>query len=215
MPAEMSSEAGFGTLSAMDGAPIRIHVTGASGAGVSTLGRDLAARLGLPWLDTDDFYWAPTDPPYTTKRPIEDRIALMRASFGDGGWIVSGSMDGWGDPVIAEAGLVVFLETSTEIRLERLRRRERAHFGARIDPGGDMHENHEAFIAWAAGYDAGTIEGRNRVRHMAWLARLPMPVIRLDGERPTADLADEVIAAVGAAVGAAFGVEIAAIQSPR
>ena len=193
----MSGEAGSGTAAAIDSAPIRVHITGASGAGVSTLGRDLAFRLGLPWLDTDDFYWAPTDPPFTTKRPVEERIASMRASFGKGGWIVSGSMEPWGDPVVAEAGLVVFVDTPTEIRLDRLRRRERTRYGARIDPGGDMHANHVAFIAWAAGYDDGTFEGRNRPRHMAWLARLSIPVIRLDGRRPTADLATEVMAALG------------------
>ena len=193
----MSGKAGSGPAAVIGGATIRVHITGASGAGVSTLGQDLAARFGLPWLDTDDFYWAPTDPPFTTKRPVEERIASMRAAFGEGGWIVSGSMDGWGDPVVAEAGLVVFVDTPTDVRLARLRRRESLRYGARIEPGGDMHESHAAFIAWAAGYDAGSIEGRNRARHMTWLARLPMPVIRLDGRRPTVELTSEVVAALG------------------
>ena len=42
----------------------RIHIMGASGAGVTTLGRALADTLGLPHHDTDDYYWRPTDPPY-------------------------------------------------------------------------------------------------------------------------------------------------------
>ena len=35
---------------------------GASGAGVSTLGRALAGALALPHHDTDDYFWLPTIP---------------------------------------------------------------------------------------------------------------------------------------------------------
>ena len=41
----------------------RIHVFGASGAGVTTLGRALADALGTPHHDTDDYFWLPTTPP--------------------------------------------------------------------------------------------------------------------------------------------------------
>jgi len=41
----------------------RIHLTGASGCGVTTIGRALATRLALPVPDTDDYYWLPTDIP--------------------------------------------------------------------------------------------------------------------------------------------------------
>ena len=55
-----------------------IHIFGASGSGTTTLGRYLAQRLGGVHLDSDDFFWLPTDPPYTQKRPIEMRVPLMR-----------------------------------------------------------------------------------------------------------------------------------------
>jgi adenylate kinase family enzyme len=42
----------------------RIHITGASGAGVSTLGCALADALAIPHHDTDDYFWQPTSPPY-------------------------------------------------------------------------------------------------------------------------------------------------------
>jgi adenylate kinase family enzyme len=48
-----------------------IHITGASGSGTSTLGQALAESVGCPWLDADDFFWLPTDPPYTDKRPAQ------------------------------------------------------------------------------------------------------------------------------------------------
>ncbi len=37
----------------------RIHIIGGSGAGKTTLGRQLAQRLDLPFIDLDDLYWEP------------------------------------------------------------------------------------------------------------------------------------------------------------
>ncbi len=52
---------------------MRIHITGASGSGTTTLGRALAAELSCPHFDSDDYFWLPTDPPYTTQRDSEER----------------------------------------------------------------------------------------------------------------------------------------------
>lgn len=59
----------------------RIHVTGASGSGITTLGRALADTLALPHHDTDDYLWQPTTPPYRTLRAAADRLRLMREMF--------------------------------------------------------------------------------------------------------------------------------------
>ena len=37
----------------------RIHLIGGSGAGKTTLGRSLAARMRAPFVDLDDLYWEP------------------------------------------------------------------------------------------------------------------------------------------------------------
>ena len=57
------------------GGKMRIYITGASCAGVTTLGHNLATRLGIRQVDVDDFYWMPTNPPFTTKRPPSDRAS--------------------------------------------------------------------------------------------------------------------------------------------
>ena len=75
----------------------RIHITGASGSGVTSLGRALAGALALPHHDTDDYFWLPTEPPYREMRPIPDRIRLMHEMFVPrAGWVLSGSLVGWG-----------------------------------------------------------------------------------------------------------------------
>src|ERR1700722_19411703 len=87
----------------------RLHITGASGAGVTSLGRALADAIAISHHDTDDYFWRPTNPPYREMREIADRLRLMREVFLDrSDWVLSGSLDGWGDPIIPFLDSVVF-----------------------------------------------------------------------------------------------------------
>ena len=45
--------------------PCRVLVLGATASGTTTLARALADRWSVPHADTDDYFWVPTDPPYT------------------------------------------------------------------------------------------------------------------------------------------------------
>jgi adenylate kinase family enzyme len=177
-----------------------IHITGASGAGTTTLGRALAARLKVAHFDTDDFYWLPVEPAFSIKLPAAERLCLLGDAFdeaGSRGWVLSGSIGDWGASLIPLFNVVVFLRTPTDIRLARLRAREAKRFGAAaIAPGGSRHKEYEAFIAWSADYDAGTVAGRNLARHEAWLAQLACPVLRLDGSEPVDTLTKKVIGAL-------------------
>ncbi|MBR0838456.1 hypothetical protein JQ612_35095 [Bradyrhizobium manausense] len=171
----------------------RIHLMGASGSGVTTLGRALAGRLALPHHDTDDYFWLPTVPPYQTTRPAADRLRLMREMFLPRlDWILSGTVTGWGDELVTLFDLVVFVSTPSKLRLQRLRAREAAHFGAdAVAPGGWRHEETESFVEWASHYEAGDREGRSLPKDDAWLASLPCPVVRVDGARPLAELVEQ------------------------
>jgi adenylate kinase family enzyme len=172
----------------------RIHITGASGSGATSLGRALAHAMAIPHHDTDDYFWQPTIPPYQHKREIVDRLRLMHEMFVPrADWVLSGSLESWGNPIVSHFDLVVFLTTPTTIRLQRLRAREAAHFGAdAVAPGGWRNAACEEFIEWASRYDHGDREGRSLAKHQAWLATLPCPVLRLDGSRPLSELATEV-----------------------
>jgi adenylate kinase family enzyme len=165
---------------------MRIHILGASGSGTTTLGAALAERSGARHLDTDDYFWLPTDPPFEVVRPSAERVALLEADLDTSrSWVLSGSLCGWGDPLVGRFDLTVFLFVPTSVRLVRLRDRERQEFGAEaLAPGGRMHANHVAFLEWAAGYDHGDLDTRSLARHEAWLAELSCPTLRLDGESP-------------------------------
>lgn len=174
---------------------MRIHITGASGSGTSTLGAALAAQLAIAHLDTDSFYWAPTEPPFTTKRNPAERLRLIREAIAGAprGWVLSGSLMKWGDPLIPLFDAVIYLSAPTPVRMARLAARERARYGAAIEPGGAMHQINADFMAWASRYDEDSFDGRSRRAHDDWLAALPCPVIRLDGARETAMLVAEVV----------------------
>jgi adenylate kinase family enzyme len=164
--------------------PDRIHIVGASGSGTTSLAAELAGRYGHRQLDTDDFYWRRTDPPFREKRPPEERLASLRTTFQEAKrWVLSGSLCGWGDPLIPEFELVVFLLVPTPVRLARLRAREIERYGRQaIAPGGALHEAHVEFLEWAGRYDTGDPEMRSRAMHEAWLAALPCSVMRLEGD---------------------------------
>ena len=159
-----------------------IHIFGASGSGTSTLGQAIRDALGYCWMDTDDYFWLPSDPPYTQKRPIGERLRMMRADMDDAdNVVISGSLVDWGDALIPLFTLAIRLETDTQVRIERLKRRERAAFGRRIEVGGDMYQTHADFLRWAAAYDTGGPEMRSRAKHDAWQRQLQCPLLVLDG----------------------------------
>jgi len=82
--------------------------------------------------------------------------------------------------------------------MERLRRRERARYGHRIEPGGDMARISADFLDWAAAYDTAGPEQRSRAAHETWLAARTVPVLRLDSSEPLDALKDVVLASAPA-----------------
>ena len=167
----------------------RIHIVGASGSGTTSLASAIAARCGRRHLDTDDFFWMPTSPPYREIRSQEERLTLLRQALQESGsWVLSGSLCGWGDSLIPQFELVVFLAVPTAVRLMRLRAREIERYGEQaIAPGGELGKPHLEFLDWAGRYDTGGLEMRSRALHEAWLATLPCAIVRLEGELSLAE----------------------------
>jgi adenylate kinase family enzyme len=178
----------------------RIHILGASGSGTSTLGAAVAEALAIRHLDTDQFYWLPTEPPFTSPRPREARIELLRQAMAASpdGWVLSGSAVGWAASVEPLYQLIVYLRLDPETRMVRLHRREWQRYGERIASGGDLAAAHAEFLAWAGRYDTAGVEQRSRAAHEAWLTTQSAPILRLDSSESVGELAREVLAAVAA-----------------
>ena len=176
--------------------PHRINVLGASGAGTSTIGRALATSLGVPHFESDDYYHAPSDPPFQSVRSPQERHALITTDLNAAPfWILSGGVAGWDPFPQLDFTLMVFVWTPTPIRIERLRRREYERFGERIREGGDMHRAHEEFIEWASRYDVGDVDGKTLARHEPYLATQTCPVIQLRDVKPIDEMIDTILSA--------------------
>ena len=169
----------------------RLHVMGASGAGTTTLARALASHWSAPHADADDYFWVPTDPPYVEKRADGERIALMRRLFVPReAWVLSGSMMGWGEDVVAACDAVVFLRLDPVERMRRLHAREALRQeGQTFDPVA-----WQQFLAWASSYDDPEFTGRSLRAHEEWLASVDKPVLRLDSTARPEELRDAVLA---------------------
>ena len=170
-----------------------IHIVGASGAGTTTLGQALERKYGFKWLDTDGFFWMPTDPPFVKSLPHEERVKLLTAAMEKHPkCVISGSLCGWDDVFVPKFDLVIFVDTPTDIRIERLEKREAERFGDRIRSGGDMYEEHLKFIDWAKSYDNGGLDIRSRALHEKWLDGCLCPIIRVDGTKPVDELVGQI-----------------------
>lgn len=172
-----------------------IHIFGASGSGTTTLASVLSKRLDFYHMDTDHYYWLPTDPMFTEKRPVPERIRLMNADIdaSGNGAVISGSLTGWGDPLIPRFTLVVRVVTDAQTRIERLTKREFQRFGQRILEGGDMYAQHLEFLEWAGRYDTGGMNMRSKQTHDAWQSVLPCPAIEVNGEEDPEINAERII----------------------
>lgn len=173
--------------------PFRLLVTGASGAGSTSLARALADKFSVPHGDTDDYFWLPTDPPYHDRRPVAERLSLMESIFlPRNSWVLSGSLMDWGEPIMADVDGVVFLTLGAVTRLSRLKTREANRYGEAIAPGGPLEQSHHEFIEWAQGYDDPNFDGRSLESQARWLDSFAIPVLRLNTGAPIPELVDQV-----------------------
>ena len=152
--------------------PTRIHITGVSGAGCTTLGMALAERLRVPLLDTDDYFWHATVPLFQKKRDREERNAGLKRDLAlHPQCVVSGSMMLWDSALDDCFDLVVFLHVPDEVRLPRLIARETERFGT---PDAE-------FIAWAATYETADLTTRSLALHRQWLAQRKCEILPIAG----------------------------------
>jgi len=176
----------------------RINLIGASGSGTSTVGRSVAAALSLPHFDSDDYFHAPSEPPFQNPRSAEERCELLRRDLSpDSSWVLSGGIVGWCPIPELDFTCIVFLYVPTELRVKRLRLRELERFGDRILNGGDMHSTHEDFIAWASAYDVGGVEGKTLAKHEAHLKACEVcQVLEIRGVLTVAEITEDVVRAI-------------------
>ena len=161
---------------------MKIHITGASGAGSTTLGIELAAVLSCPYFDTDDYFWLPSEPPYTLRREPELRNQMLIQDLSQQEtFVLGGSVMKW--DVEAVFDLVIFLYIPADVRLERLKSRELSRYGEQIFTNPERIRLYHEFLNWASAYDdPQTRNSRSLYSHRLWLNSLPCEVLEIQGD---------------------------------
>ena len=166
---------------------MKLYIFGASGSGVTTLGRALATQMNVPYFDSDEYFWEESDPPFTVRRDSAKRNALIRIELeAHDHWILGGSVVDWGDHVFPTFDFIVFLWVPPEIRMARLRKREFERYGDIIISDPNRSRLFENFMRWAADYDNDTgIANRTLRLHENWLKKMTCPILELRGDLST------------------------------
>jgi adenylate kinase family enzyme len=97
-----------------------VVMASASGNGKTTLGRELARRLGVPFVEMDALVHGPG----WVETPTEELRARVEQIVASDGWVIDGPYRGkLGDLVLEAADVVVWLDLPIRIWLPRLIRR--------------------------------------------------------------------------------------------
>jgi adenylate kinase family enzyme len=101
---------------------MRVNVKGISGSGKSTFSRELAERLGVPYLEIDEIHHGPN----WTEASAEELQARVREFMARAldGWVIDGNYESkLGDLVLGAADKIVWLDPPLRVALRRLWRR--------------------------------------------------------------------------------------------
>jgi len=163
---------------------MKLHIFGASGAGVTTLGKALSEALGIPYFDTDDYFWLASDPPFTQRRPALLRNAVLERELSHHTrWILGGSLVGWGHEWLTAFDLAIFLWLPPAVRLSRLQQREHTLYGDKLITEPARAAQYHTFLTWAAGYDDNSSGGnRTLANHRRWLNQVTCPTLEIRGD---------------------------------
>ena len=168
------------------GKPNGIIILGANGSGKSTLGRELARLLNYAHFDKEDYFFHETKMPFTIARSHKERKEMLLSDIEkQGSFVLSGDVYNWGEQFKPLIDLMVHLEAPTEIRIERIERRQQKRFGDRIKMGGDMYEQQLKFVEFA------TNRSIDKIKERAFL--YPCSKLFIDGTKPLNEITDEIL----------------------
>ena len=173
---------------------VQLLITGGPGSGATTTGTMISKVLEVPWLDSDDYFHKPTDPPFQQQYSKKERHQLLHEKIGSSdSWILSGSISAWEIPDI-HFSHAVLLNIATSIRIQRLKLRELERFGNRIRDGGDMYDEHTGFLRWASCYETGELEGRSLPMERKFLESNCTDLLEIERELPLDVLTKSIMA---------------------
>jgi adenylate kinase family enzyme len=133
---------------------VRVNVKGISGSGKSTFARELAGRLGVPYLEIDAVHHGPNWTEASAEE-LQARVREFMAATPDG-WVIDGNYESkLGELVLASADQIVWLDPPLRVALRRLWRRTLQRIRGEVELWGGNRESwrgafwgRESLFAW-------------------------------------------------------------------
>jgi len=94
----------------------RVSIVGVSGSGKTTIGRRIAASLGVPFVELDGIFHQPA----WKDLPLDDFRARVSEAVSGDGWVVDGNYSGVRDLVWQRAVTVVWLVLPRRVVMRRV-----------------------------------------------------------------------------------------------
>ncbi len=85
---------------------MKINVVGTSGSGKSTVARQVAEKLSIPYIELDQLFWGPG----WTETPDEEFFAKLRAALAQNSWVLDGNYSRTTPIKWKEVDMVVWLD---------------------------------------------------------------------------------------------------------
>jgi adenylate kinase family enzyme len=168
---------------------LKIIIFGASGTGKTTLGKSIAKELNWAFLDSDEYYWEKTNPPFQIKIPLEKRNEHLKTDFNNNeNVITTGSLCTWSKYWDSAFDLGIFLRLPKDIRMKRLANREIDRYGEELNTNPEMREKSKAFLKWAEEYDDETSDRHSITQHRNWIKVLDCPIIEFKDDLTTDEM---------------------------
>lgn len=166
-----------------------ILVCGLNGCGKTTLGKALAEKLDVPFIDAEDLYFPKDDPNYAyaaprTREQVEE--LLFQRLHAQEDFVFASVKGDYGRRIAPLFRLAVLMTAPKSLRERRVRERSFRKFGGRMLPGGDLYQAEERFFALVSSRPEGVVE--------EWAQSLECPVLRVDGTRPIRENVNFIIA---------------------
>ena len=128
---------------------MRVNVKGISGSGKTTFARQLAERLGVPFLELDAVHHIGPNWTEATAEELQTAARKFMAGTPDG-WVIDGNYEGkLGDLVLNQADLIIWLDPPLRVPMRRLWRRTRDRIRDDVELwGGNRESWRGVFLGW-------------------------------------------------------------------